>query len=51
MRDHRVALVDGSQMFNRPGPRLVDAFEWLVGWVQGRPELMPDGFPWAPWSG
>ena len=22
-------LVDGNQMFNRPGPRLVDALEWL----------------------
>jgi len=42
----RVALVDGSQMFNRPGPRLVDAFEWLVGWLQGKPELMPAEFPW-----
>lgn len=40
-----VALVDGNQMFNRPGPRLVDAFEWLVGWINGRPELVPDRFP------
>lgn len=46
VRNGRVALVDGSQMFNRPGPRLVDAFEWLVGWVQGRAELIPAGFPW-----
>ena len=44
----RVALVDGHQMFNRPGPRLVDAFEWLVGWLNDRPELTPDGFPWEP---
>ena len=42
----RVAVVDGSAMFNRPGPRLIEAFEFLVGWVQGRPELIPDGFPW-----
>lgn len=42
----KVAAVDGSQMFNRPGPRVVEAFEWLVGWLQGRPELIPDGFPW-----
>ncbi|MEZ6241511.1 MAG: ABC transporter substrate-binding protein [Phycisphaerales bacterium] len=48
VRAGRVALVDGSQMFNRPGPRLVDAFEWLVGWLQDRPELAPTGFPWAP---
>ncbi len=46
VRDGRVALVDGNQMFNRPGPRLVDAFEWLVGWLHDRPELIPEGFPW-----
>jgi ABC-type Fe3+-hydroxamate transport system substrate-binding protein len=40
-----VMLVDGSAMFNRPGPRLVDAFRWLVGWINDRPELIPDGFP------
>ncbi|MDZ4828801.1 MAG: cobalamin-binding protein [Phycisphaerae bacterium] len=43
-----VVLVDGNQMFNRPGPRLVDAFEWLVGWINDRPELIPEGFPVAP---
>ncbi len=41
----RIALVDGNQMFNRPGPRLVDAFRWLTGWINHRPELIPDGFP------
>ncbi len=40
-----VMLVDGNQMFNRPGPRLVDAFEWLVSWLSDRPELAPEGFP------
>jgi ABC-type Fe3+-hydroxamate transport system substrate-binding protein len=40
-----IALVDGNQMFNRPGPRLVDAFEWLVGWLNLRDELVPHGFP------
>jgi hypothetical protein len=40
-----IALVDGNQMFNRPGPRLVDAFEWLVAWINGRDELSPAGFP------
>lgn len=29
VRHGRVYLVDGNQMFNRPGPRLVDALEWL----------------------
>jgi len=46
VRQGRVAVVDGNQMFNRPGPRLVDAFEWLVGWLNDRPELIPPGFPW-----
>lgn len=41
-----VALVDGNQMFNRPGPRLVEALEWLVGWLNERPEVVPEGFPW-----
>lgn len=40
-----IALVDGNQMFNRPGPRLVDAFEWLVGWLDGREALVPRDFP------
>jgi ABC-type Fe3+-hydroxamate transport system substrate-binding protein len=42
----KVALVDGNQMFSRPGPRVVEAFEWLVGWLNDRPCLMPPGFPW-----
>ncbi len=40
----RVALVDGRRSFNRPGPRLVDSFEWLVGWLNDRRELAPPGF-------
>lgn len=47
VRKGKVAVVDGSAMFNRPGPRLVDAFEWLVGWINDRPGLIPDGFPWC----
>jgi len=46
VRSGHVALVDGNQMFNRPGPRLVDAYEWLVGWLNDRPDLIPPGFPW-----
>ncbi|MEO1007900.1 MAG: ABC transporter substrate-binding protein [Planctomycetota bacterium] len=48
VRTGRVALVNGNQMFNRPGPRLVDAFEWLVAWLHDRPDRMPAGFPWEP---
>jgi ABC-type Fe3+-hydroxamate transport system substrate-binding protein len=40
-----IAVVDGNQMFNRPGPRLVDAFRWLVGWLNDRPEVVPPDFP------
>jgi hypothetical protein len=45
-----VRLVDGNQMFNRPGPRLVDALEWLAGWIQDRPEVAPAGFPAEAWQ-
>jgi ABC-type Fe3+-hydroxamate transport system substrate-binding protein len=45
----RVMLVDGNQMFNRPGPRLVDAMEWLAGWIGDRAETIPEGFPAEPW--
>lgn len=48
VRTNRVALVDGNQMFNRPGPRLVDAFEFLVGYLNHRPKLVPPNFPWEP---
>lgn len=47
-RSDAVMLVDGNQMFSRPGPRLVDAFRWLVGWINDRSELVPDGFPAEP---
>lgn len=50
VRAGRVAVVDGNQMFNRPGPRLVDAFEFLVGYLNDRPETIPAGFPWTPIS-
>ncbi|KAI9190797.1 uncharacterized protein BJ171DRAFT_606112 [Polychytrium aggregatum] len=47
----KIALVDGNQMFNRPGPRLVDALEWLVGFFWDRPDLIPPDFPWEKWDG
>ncbi len=45
VQDGHVVIVDGSAMFNRPGPRLVDAYCWLVAWLNDRPEVMPSGFP------
>lgn len=47
VQEGHVALVDGNAMFNRPGPRLVDAFRWLVGWINDRPEVMPEDFPYT----
>lgn len=45
VQEGRIALVDGNEMFNRPGPRLVDAFCWLVSWLNDRPEVVPTNFP------
>lgn len=45
----KVAEVDGNQMFNRPGPRLLDCLEWLVGLLRDRRDLMPQDFPWRWW--
>lgn len=42
----RVGVIDGNQMFSRPGPRLVDGFEFLVGLLNDRAEVVPVGFPW-----
>ena len=44
----RVAIVDGNQYFSRPGPRLIDGFAFLVGYLQERPELIPASFAWSP---
>lgn len=48
VKNGKVAIVDGNQMFSRPGPRLVDAYEWLVGWLNDVPDLVPRDFPWRP---
>ena len=45
VQDGQVVIVDGSAMFNRPGPRLIDAYCWLVAWLNDRPEVLPEGFP------
>ena len=46
VRNGNVAVVDGNQMFNRPGPRLVDGLEFLVGFLNGRKDVIPADFPW-----
>lgn len=45
-RAGRVALVDG-RAFHEPGPGIIDAFRWMVGWVQDRPHLL-EAVPWKP---
>jgi ABC-type Fe3+-hydroxamate transport system substrate-binding protein len=41
----QVVCVDGNQHFNRPGPRLIDALEFLIGLLHEQPELIPANFP------
>ncbi len=50
VQDGRVAIVDGNQMFNRPGPRVVNALEFMVAFINDRPNLIPEGFPYAMWT-
>ena len=45
VQDDEVMLVDGNAMFSRPGPRLLDAMEWMTSWLQDRPDLSPRHFP------
>ena len=47
----KVCVVDGNQMFNRPGPRLVDALEWLVDWIWDDTDSPKEvaSFPWEEW--
>lgn len=41
-----MVLVDGNAMFNRPGPRLVDCFEFYVDLLHNRQDVIPQDFPW-----
>lgn len=50
-RQRKVAFVDGNHYFNRPGPRLVDAYEWLVAWLNDRPGIAPHLFSWCTTQG
>ena len=54
----KVVLVDGNEMFNRPGPRLVDALEFCAALTDAYQSLseiqpfetsqVPFDFPWSP---
>jgi iron complex transport system substrate-binding protein len=48
-RSGRVAAVDGSAYFNRPGPRIVDGLELLAAILRTQPgEPLPPGAAWVP---
>jgi iron complex transport system substrate-binding protein len=47
-RTGRVAAVDGSSYFNRPGPRIADGLEILAAIIRGeRGSELPEGAAWA----
>ena len=43
---HPTAYIARQQMFNRSGPRLVDALEFLFALFWDRPDRMPKAFPY-----
>lgn len=49
-KEGRIVIIDGNFFFNRPGPRLVDSFEFLVALLQDRKDLMPENFPIEYWK-
>jgi len=46
VREGNFCIVDGNQHFNRPGPRLLDALQFLIGYLHKRPDLIPNDFPY-----
>jgi len=47
-RSGRVAAVDGSSYFNRPGPRIVDGLDLLAAILRTRPgDPLPPGAAWV----
>ena len=53
VRAGNVVLVDGSAHFNRPGPRLVDALEWMAWVMRATPARLREGtdiFPAVEWA-
>lgn len=45
VRNGRVFVIDGSQYFSRPGPRLVDSLEILAHAIDPDVHPLPDGLP------
>lgn len=55
VQEGRACCVDGDAMFNRPGPRLIQALLWLANWImpaKGKRKRLPPppaDFPVSPW--
>lgn len=48
-RTGKVAAVDGSSYFNRPGPRIADGLDILAALVRAEPgSALPQGAAWVP---
>jgi iron complex transport system substrate-binding protein len=45
VRNGRVFVIDGSQYFSRPGPRLVDSLEMLAYAIDPAAHALPPGLP------
>ncbi len=48
VKSGRVFVVDGSQFFNRPGPRLVNSMEILAELLH--PDVFPFGYEGKGWE-
>lgn len=46
-KSNQIVVVNGDQSFNRPGPRLADSFEFLVGLLHNRPAMIDPAFRWS----
>ena len=47
VQEGHVVVVDGVSSFSRPGPRLFQTHQWLTGWLQDRPAMVPAEVSWA----
>lgn len=53
VKEDQVYLIDGNEMFNRPGPRLVDCMEFcvqvVIAYHDGKRLPKMESFPWRKW--
>lgn len=46
VKEGGVVIVDGNEYFNRSGPRLIDAYEFVCGWLYGEMGMVRKDFKW-----